>query len=101
MHLSISSTSFSVLYCHIRIIKVCILFFNIFFFFCLKRTNLHIQTVLNVLSYIYTKKITKPIKQICDVTKEMQVLKEDAYCDINTGDEIELLSTNINSLYKN
>ena len=47
------------------------------------------------------KKITKPIKQICDVTKEMQVLKEDAYCDINTGDEIELLATNINSLYKN
>ena len=31
----------------------------------------------------------------------MQVLKEDAYCDINTGDEIELLATNINSLYKN
>ena len=52
-------------------------------------------------SYIYTKKKTKPIKQICDVTKEMQVLKEDAYCDINTGDEIELLATNINSLYKN
>ena len=52
-------------------------------------------------SYIYTKKITKPIKQICDVTKEMQVLKEDAYCDINTGEEIELLATNINSLYKN
>ena len=52
-------------------------------------------------SYIYTKKITKPIKQICDVTKEMQVLKEDADCDINTGDEIELLATNINSLYKN
>ena len=52
-------------------------------------------------SYIYTKKITKPIKQICDVTKEMQVLKEDAYCDINTVDEIELLATNINSLYKN
>ena len=52
-------------------------------------------------SYIYTKKITKPIKQICDVTKELQVLKEDAYCDINTGDEIELLATNINSLYKN
>ena len=52
-------------------------------------------------SYIYTKKLTKPIKQICDVTKEMQVLKEDAYCDINTGDEIELLATNINSLYKN
>ena len=29
----------------------------------------------------------------------MKILKEDAYCDINTGDEIELLSHNINSLY--
>ena len=28
-----------------------------------------------------------------------EILKEDAYCDINTGDEIELLSHNINSLY--
>ena len=55
MHLSISSNLFSVLYCHIGIIEVCILFFNIFFFFCLKRTNLHIQIVLNVLSYMYKK----------------------------------------------
>ena len=50
-------------------------------------------------SYIYAKKITKPIKEICNVTKDMKILKEDAYCDINTGDEIELLSHNINSLY--
>ena len=46
-------------------------------------------------SYIYAKKITKPIKEICNVTKDMKILKEDAYCDINTGDEIELLSHNI------
>ena len=30
------------------------------------------------------------IKEICNVTKDMKILKEDAYCDINTGDEIEL-----------
>ncbi|MBU5335426.1 sensor histidine kinase [Intestinibacter bartlettii] len=51
-------------------------------------------------SYLYVKRITKPIQQICDATKEMKVLKEDARCNINTGDEIEELATNINSLYK-
>ena len=44
-----------VLYCYTKSIEVCILFFNIFFFFCYKRTNLHIQIVSNVLLYIYTK----------------------------------------------
>lgn len=51
-------------------------------------------------SYIYVKIITNPIKEICEVTKEMKSLNKNAYCNINTGDEIELLSTNINSLYK-
>lgn len=51
-------------------------------------------------SYIYVKIITDPIKEICEVTKEMKDLNKDAYCNINTGDEIELLANNINSLYK-
>ena len=51
-------------------------------------------------SYIYVKIITNPIKVICDETKKMKALNKDAYCHINTGDEIELLATNINSLYK-
>lgn len=51
-------------------------------------------------SYIYVKIITNPIKEICETTKEMKALNKDAYCNINTGDEIELLATNINSLYK-
>lgn len=51
-------------------------------------------------SYVYVKIITNPIKEICEATKEMKALNKDAYCNINTGDEIELLSTNINSLYK-
>lgn len=51
-------------------------------------------------SYIYVKIITDPIKEICEATKEMKDLNKDAYCNINTGDEIELLATNINGLYK-
>lgn len=51
-------------------------------------------------SYIYVKIITDPIKEICEVTKEMKDLNKDAYCNINTGDEIELLANNINGLYK-
>lgn len=51
-------------------------------------------------SYVYVKIITDPIKEICEITKEMKDLNKDAYCNINTGDEIELLATNINSLYK-
>ncbi|WP_455543362.1 HAMP domain-containing sensor histidine kinase [Intestinibacter sp.] len=51
-------------------------------------------------SYIYAKVITNPIKEICETTKDMKDLNKDAYCDINTGDEIELLAHNINSLYK-
>ena len=51
-------------------------------------------------SYIYAKVITDPIRKICDSTKEMKELNENAYCSINTGDEIEVLAENINSLYK-
>ena len=56
--------------------------------------------ISTIASYIYTKIITDPIKEICDTTKKMQLLKKDARCRIYTGDEIELLSENINSLYK-
>jgi two-component system sensor kinase Ihk len=53
-----------------------------------------------IASYFYVKIITNPIKDICEVTKKMKDLDKDAYCDIDTGDEIEVLATNINSLYK-
>lgn len=51
-------------------------------------------------SYIYAKIITDPIKKICDSTKEMKILNENALCIVNTGDEIEVLAEDINSLYK-
>ena len=43
--------------------------------------------------------ITKPIKQISSVTKQMQELSSGAYCEIHTHDEIETLADNINSMY--
>lgn len=52
-----------------------------------------------IAAYIYTRIITDPIKKICEVTKEMENLNKDAYCEVYTGDEIEILAENINSLY--
>ena len=54
-----------------------------------------------IASYIYAKRITTPIKEICDVTKEMENLNKKAFCKIETEDEIGVLATNVNSLYKN
>lgn len=63
--------------------------------------SIGISLVISLLaSYIYVKIITDPIKKMCKVTKEMKALNKEAYCDIETGDEIEVLSNNINSLYK-
>ena len=52
-------------------------------------------------SYIYAKKITTPIKEICNVTKEMEKLNKRAFCNVESEDEIGILAYNINSLYEN
>ncbi len=54
-----------------------------------------------IASYIYARKITTPIKEICDVTKKMENLNKEAFCKVKTEDEIGMLATNINSLYEN
>lgn len=54
-----------------------------------------------IASYIYAKKITKPIKEICNVTKEMDKLNKGAFCNIDRDDEIGVLASNVNSLYEN
>ena len=51
--------------------------------------------------YIYAKKITTPIKEICNVTKEMEKLNKRAFCNVESEDEIGILAYNINSLYEN
>ena len=54
-----------------------------------------------IASYIYARKITTPIKEICDVTKEMENLNKRAFCKVETEDEIGILAYNINNLYEN
>lgn len=53
-----------------------------------------------IVVYIYARKITNPIKKICKVTKEMGVLNNKAFCEIESDDEIGQLAENINSLYE-
>lgn len=54
-----------------------------------------------IASYIYARKITTPIKEICDVTKKMENLNKEAFCKVETEDEIGILAANVNSLYDN
>ena len=54
-----------------------------------------------IASYIYARKITTPIKEICDVTKKMENLNKEAFCEVETEDEIGILAANVNSLYEN
>ena len=54
-----------------------------------------------IASYIYARKITTPIKEICDVTKKMENLNKEAFCKVETEDEIGILAANVNSLYNN
>lgn len=52
--------------------------------------SIQISLVISLFaSYIYVKIITDPIKEICEATKEMKALNVDAYCNINTGDEMD------------
>ncbi len=52
-----------------------------------------------VFALLYSHMITKPIKQISDVTKQMRELSSEAYCEIHTHDEIETLADNVNQMY--
>lgn len=57
-------------------------------------------TIVSVLfALLYSHMITKPIKQISSVTKQMQELSSEAYCEIHTHDEIEALADNVNRMY--
>ncbi|MDE7332760.1 MAG: HAMP domain-containing histidine kinase [Lachnospiraceae bacterium] len=51
-------------------------------------------------SFIFSRKITVPIKQIGVVTEQMARMEKDAACKINSKDEIGILADNINHLYQ-
>ena len=54
-----------------------------------------------VFSYIYSRFVTRPIRQMAAVTTTMQRLKKDAHYPVNSSDEIGVLGRNINELYQN
>ena len=54
-----------------------------------------------VFSYIYSRFVTRPIRQMAEVTTTMQRLKKDARYPVNSSDEIGVLGRNINELYQN
>ena len=52
-------------------------------------------------SYIYSRFVTRPIRQMAAVTTTMQRLEKDAHYPVNSHDEIGVLGRNINELYQN
>ena len=54
-----------------------------------------------VFSYIYSRFVTQPIRQMAAVTTTMQQLEKDAHYPVNSSDEIGVLGRNINELYQN
>ena len=54
-----------------------------------------------VFSYIYSRFVTRPIRQMAAVTTTMQQLEKDAHYPVSSRDEIGVLGRNINELYQN
>ena len=54
-----------------------------------------------VFSYIYSRFVTRPIRQMAAVTTTMQRLEKNAHYPVNSCDEIGVLGRNINELYQN
>lgn len=52
-------------------------------------------------SYVYSRFVTRPIRQMAAVTTTMQRLEKDARYLVNSRDEIGVLGRNINELYQN
>ena len=52
-------------------------------------------------SYIYSRFVTRPIRQMAAVTTTMQRLEKEAHYPVNSSDEIGVLGRNINELYQN
>ena len=51
-------------------------------------------------SYIYSRFVTRPIRQMAAVTTTMQRLEKGAHYPVNSHDEIGVLGRNINELYQ-
>lgn len=54
-----------------------------------------------ICSFLFSRVITTPIKEISDTTEKMARLKKEVSCPVYSFDEIGVLATNVNTLYKN
>ena len=54
-----------------------------------------------VFSYMYSRFVTRPIRQMAAVTTTMQRLEKGAHYPVNSHDEIGVLGRNIHELYQN
>ena len=54
-----------------------------------------------IFSYLYSRFVTRPIRQMAAVTTTMQRLEKGAHYPVNSRDEIGVLGRNINDLYQN
>ena len=54
-----------------------------------------------VFSYLYSRFVTRPIRQMAAVTTTMQRLEKGAHYPVSSSDEIGVLGRNINELYQN
>lgn len=54
-----------------------------------------------VFSYIYSRFVTRPIRQMAAVTTTMQRLEKGVHYPVSSSDEIGVLGRNINELYQN
>ncbi len=50
-------------------------------------------------SYFYARALTDPIRAICEQTHRMKQMQADAYCQVDSENEIGELASNINRLY--
>ncbi|MBD3949318.1 HAMP domain-containing histidine kinase [Tuanshanicoccus lijuaniae] len=62
--------------------------------------SITISVIISLLAaYLYSNKITKPIRNILQSTKDMEMLKKGVYCKVESEDEIGMIADNVNSLY--
>ncbi len=53
-----------------------------------------------ICSFLFSRKITIPIKYLGMITEQMARMEKDAACNISSKDEIGILADNINQLYR-
>ena len=69
--------------------------------YVLPYTMLGSLLVALLFSYVYSRFVTRPIRQMAAVTTTMQRLEKEARYPVSSSDEIGVLGRNINELYQN